>query len=139
VGLATCVCVRTHRSKGRVLFGGKQATAKKKRASTKAFLVIAPCNAQECIKLLKITSLSEAKKNSLPLMFGGNLKRRVETRRFNGFLGLYSMVIYGLGKKIGCRKVFGLLMKLEEFFGILSFYQVYESLPNNLQTHQQGV
>jgi hypothetical protein len=34
---------------------------------------------------------------------------------------------------------FGFFDKNRDFFYILSFYQVYESLPNNPQTHQQGI
>jgi hypothetical protein len=38
------------------------------------------------------------------MVFGRNLKKRIETRCLTGFLGLYSTGIYWLGKKIGSRK-----------------------------------
>jgi hypothetical protein len=72
-------------------------------------------------------------------MFGSNLKRREVIRGLVDAFGGCWAGIRRLGKKIGTHQFFELLMKLEEFFDILSFYQVYRSLPNNLQTHQQGI
>jgi hypothetical protein len=69
------------------------------------------------------------------MMFGSRLKRREETRCLVDVFGGCSAGICRLGKEIE----FGLLMKVEEFFDILSFYQVHESLPNNPQTHPQGI
>jgi hypothetical protein len=56
------------------------------------------------------------------MMFGSNMKKRIEIGCLVDAFGGCSAGICRLGKKIN----FGLLMKLEEFSDLLSFSQVYE-------------
>jgi hypothetical protein len=75
---------------------------------------------------------------SLPVMFERNLKRREVIRGFADAFGGCSAGIRRLEKKIASHQEFN-FSKNQKFSDILSFYQVYESLPNNLQTNQQGL
>jgi hypothetical protein len=53
--------------------------------------------------------------DSLPMMFGNNLKRRIETRCVDYCFGGYSVVIYELDKKIGSRQKVNFSQKIKNF------------------------
>jgi hypothetical protein len=59
-------------------------------------------------------------------------------RELDVLFGAYSVEVRRLGKKMGDQKS-SIFIKEAKNFNILSLYQVYESLLNNLQTHQQGI
>jgi hypothetical protein len=61
------------------------------------------------------------------------MKERLETRGLVDVFVSYSAGLRRLDKKIEKLLIF------TQVFDILSFYQFYESLPNNPQTHQQSI
>jgi hypothetical protein len=61
------------------------------------------------------------------------------TRVFGGFLEGYWEGIRRLEKKIGSMRILDFFDESRKFEWTLSFYQVSKFLPNNLQTHQQGI